>query len=399
MGTLEKIKIIHVITRFDKGGSAENTFLTVQGLDKNRYEVILIRGISYESHTSASEIRAIESNLEEAKGKGVRIITIAELVRRIHPLTDLKAFLKLIKIFRGEKPHIVHTHTSKAGILGRWAACLTRVPVIIHTPHGHIFWGYFNHWNTALYIFLEKLTATITDKIITLTAQEKKDHCIYRLAHNNKFTIIHSGIDLNNFFNIQVNSAEVKNKLGIPEGSFVVGTIGRLTPVKGHKYLIEAASKILLKIPGMIFVFLGDGELINELKRQATVSGINDKVLFLGWRPDVAEIMSTFDVFVLPSLNEGMGKVLVEAMAMGKPIIASDIGGIPDLIIHGNNGLLTSAGDPESIAMSIEFLYRDPSKRKELGENGKAIAAQYSADSMIQKIDRLYLELFKKNCG
>ena len=116
-----------------------------------------------------------------------------------------------------------------------------------------------------------------------------------------------------------------------------MGTVGRLTPVKGHKYLIEAASKILLKIPGMIFVFLGDGELINELKRQATVSGINDKVRFLGWRPDVAEVMSTFDVFVLPSLNEGMGKVLVEAMAMGKPIIASDIGGIPDLIIHWNN--------------------------------------------------------------
>ena len=157
--------------------------------------------------------------------------------------------------------------------------------------------------------------------------------------------------------------------------------------------------KILLTRPEIVFVFLGDGELLNELKMQAALLGIKDKVKFLGWRPDVADVMSTFDIFVLPSLNEGMGKVLVEAMAMGKPIIASDIGGIPDLVIHGENGLLTPPGDSESIAMSIEFLYRDTLKRKYLGDKGKVFAADYNVDSMVQKIDRLYIELFKKLFG
>ncbi len=390
-----KIKIIHVITRFDKGGSSENTFLTVRGLDKTRYEVILIKGLSHESQTGVSETGAIQSNLEEAKRNDVRILTLPELVRRIHPINDFKALLRLIKIFREERPHIVHTHTSKAGILGRWAAHLAGAPVIIHTPHGHVFWGYFGKGITAIYIFLERVTAYITDKIITLTEQEKKDHLKYGIAPENKFAVIHSGVDLSKFSDVPVDTAEMKDQLGIPPGVFVVGTVGRLTPVKGHQCLIEAAKKALAAQPGMVFIFLGDGELMNELKTQATASGINDKIRFLGWRPDVAEIMSTFDVFVLPSLNEGMGKVLVEAMAMGKPVIASCIGGIPDLVTNDENGLLFAPADTEAIAKSIEILYRYPGKRKEMGEKGKTIAMEYSADSMIQKIDRLYSELAK----
>ena len=393
MDSMGKIKVIHVITRFDKGGAAENTLLTVKGLDSSRYEVILIRGLSYESNMGPSEIRAVETCLEDAGRKGVRILTIPELVRRIYPLSDLRAFFKLIRIFREERPHIVHTHTSKAGLLGRWAARLAGVPVIIHTPHGHVFWGYFNRWKTAVYIFLERLTATITDRIITLTGQEKKDHLRYHIARENKFTVIHSGVDLSRFANVQAHGTEMKKKLGIPKGTFVVGTVGRLTAIKGHKYLIEAARKILLTRPDMTFIFLGDGELMNDLKSQAASSGIYDKVRFLGWREDVAEVMSTFDLFVLPSLNEGMGKVLVEAMAMGKPIIASHVGGISDLVKNEENGLLVPPEDAEAIARSILILHSSPMKRKEMGEKGKAIAVEYGADSMVQKIDRLYGEL------
>jgi len=390
---MTRIKVIHVITRFDKGGAAENTFLTVKGLDKERYEAILIRGLSYESNMGTSETRAVESCLEDAGRNGVRILTIPELVRRIYPLSDLRAFLKLIRIFREERPHIVHTHTSKAGLLGRWAARLAGVPVIVHTPHGHVFWGYFNEWKTKLYIFLERLTATITDRIITLTAQEKKDHLRYHIAHENKFTVIHSGVDLNRFSNVQANGTEMKDKLGIPEQTFVVGTVGRLTAIKGQKYLIEAAKKMLAKQPETVFVFLGDGELMDELKMLATNLGIKDKVRFLGWRPDVAEVMSTFDVFVLPSLNEGMGKVLVEAMALGKPIIASNIGGITDLVIHEENGFLVPHADADAIARSIKSLYCHPAKRKEMGGNGKRKALEYNSYSMSEMIDQLYIEL------
>lgn len=396
MGGMERIKVIHIITRFDKGGSSENTFLTVCGLDKEHYDIILIKGHSEESLMGEHEASAADRNLIEAKNNGVRVLTVAELEREIHPLNDFKAFLRLISIIRNEKPEIVHTHTSKAGFIGRWAAFFAKVPIIIHTPHGHVFWGYFNTWKTAIFIYLERLTAFITDKIITLTEQEKKEHLKYHIAHDNKFTVIHSGVDLSKFFDIQTKAAAMRNQLGIPQEAYVIGTVGRLTPVKGQKYLIEAAKKILERQSKMVFVFLGDGELMNELKVLATTLGIKDKVRFLGWLPDVAEVMSIFDVFVLPSLNEGMGKVLVEAMATGKPIIASNVSGITDLVIHGENGLLVPPGDSESIAMGIETLYKNPSKSKEMCEKGKAIASRYTESLMIQKIELLYRELLSE---
>jgi len=339
------------------------------------------------------EAAAVEENLKEAERNGVRILTLPELVRSIVPIQDIKAFFKLMSIFRSERPHIVHTHTSKAGILGRWAAFLAKVPVIVHTPHGHVFWGYFNKWKTSVFVFLERLTAHITDRIITLTEQEKKDHLRFAIAPDVKFAIIHSGVDLIKFSHTKVAPSEMRKQLGISEKTFVVGTVGRLTPVKGHKYLIEAAAKVVLQKPDTLFVFLGDGEMLTELAEMASSIGIKDHVKFLGWRPDVADVMATFDIFVLPSLNEGMGKVLVEAMAMGKPIIASDVGGITNLVISGENGFLVPPADPEAIAERIKILFSNNTNRNEMGRMGKSIADNFSADSMIKKLDRLYTSL------
>jgi glycosyltransferase involved in cell wall biosynthesis len=385
-----KIKVIHVITRFDKGGSSENTFLTIKGLDREKYDVLLIKGLSQESIMGKQEALAVERNLAEAEKSGIRVLTLSGLVRNICPTQDLKVFFSLMRIFKNERPHIVHTHTSKAGILGRWAAFYTKVPVVIHTPHGHVFWGYFSKWKTFVYIFLERLTALITDRIITLTEQEKKDHLRFSIAPDEKFAVIHSGVDLIQFLKTEIDAREIRDKLGIHRNTFVVGTVGRLTPVKGQRYLIEAAARIVRQKPDTVFVFLGDGELMPELTEMVTSLGIKDHVKFLGWRPDVAEVISTFDVFVLPSLNEGMGKVLVEAMAMGKPIVASDVGGIQSLVMHGKNGLLVPPGDPEAIADTIDSLRRDSAKAKIMGEKGKSIAADYNADAMIRQIDFLY---------
>ncbi|MDO9566917.1 MAG: glycosyltransferase family 4 protein [Candidatus Desulfaltia sp.] len=395
---MKRIKVIHIITRLDKGGSAENTLLTVMGLDKERYDVVLVKGLSVESNMAEDEVRTVEKDLAEAEREGVRIITIPDLVRRIHPFYDLKAFFALIKILCHERPDIVHTHTSKAGILGRWAAFLAGIPVIIHTPHGHVFWGYSGRRKTSFYIMLEKITARITDKIVALTQQEKRDHLHFCIATEDKFSVVHSGINLDRFSRMSVDFAAMKRRLGIPEGNMVVGTVGRLTPVKGHKYLIKAAGKIVKTRPDTTFVFLGDGELSDELKKMTFSLGIEENIKFLGWRPDVAEVMSTFDIFALPSLNEGMGRVLVEAMALGKPIVASDIGGIPDLVVDGENGYLVPVGDVETLAARIRRLLDDPGKREEMGNTGQRYALKYSSEEMMKKIDRLYRELAVSCC-
>ena len=385
-----RVKVIHVITRFDKGGSAENTFLTVRDLDKSRYDVALIRGLSQESQMGDREARAVEANLAALEKSGVRMVTMPELVRDLSPLNDFRAFMRLFRLFRKQRPHNVHTHTSKAGILGRWAAYFAGAPVIVHTPHGHVFWGYFGRAKTTLFILMERLTARITDRIITLTKQEMNDHLRFSIAPAEKFTVVHSGVDLGPFSRLKVDAPAVRKKLAIPQDSFVVGTAGRLTPVKGQKYLIEAAAGLVRQHRDMLFVFLGDGQLVNDLKLMTSALGIGDQVKFLGWRPDVAEVMSTFDVFVLPSLNEGMGKVLVEAMAMGKPLIASDVGGIPDLVVQGENGLLVPPANSEALAQAVLDLYENPDKRERMGEAGKRISAAYGVEAMMRKIDDLY---------
>ncbi len=387
---MEKIKVIHIITRLDKGGSAENTLLTAEGLDKKLYDVLLVKGLSIESGMTEDEAVAVEKSIRAAEREGVRILTVPGLMRKIAPFSDFKAFIELIKILRHERPHIVHTHTSKAGILGRWAAFFAGVPIIIHTPHGHVFWGYFGRFKTSLYVILEKIAAFITDKIIALTEQEKNDHLLFRIAPMDKFSIVHSGIKLDGFSDLPVDPEAIKRKLGIPGKGLVIGTAGRFAAVKGHRYLIEAAVSIAEARPDTTFVFLGSGELLEELQNMAEKLGLKENVKFPGWRADVAEVMSVFDLFVLPSLNEGMGRVLVEAMALGKPVVASDVGGIPDLIIHGKNGYLVPPGDALSLSAAIGDLIEDPEKGRKMGENGKKRAVDYSADAMVQKIDKLY---------
>jgi glycosyltransferase involved in cell wall biosynthesis len=392
-----KIKVIHVITRFDKGGSAENTFITVRDLDKARYDVVLVKGASLPGNAGDPEAEAIQANMTAAREHQVRLIGLRHLVRDLNPLSDLAAFFSLLRIIRREKPHIVHTHTSKAGILGRWAANLCRVPIIVHTPHGHVFWGYFNPWQTRLFILLERWIARITNAIVTLTPQEKEDHLHFRIAPEEKFTVIHSGVDLRTFRADLYQPSEAKALLDIPPEMTVVGTVGRLTSVKGQEVLIRAASELIRRGEKIFLVLLGDGELRRDLEELSLRLDIAEYVRFLGWRPDVARFVAACDIFCLPSRNEGMGKVLVEAMAMGKPIIASSIGGIPDIIHSGENGILVPVGDAAAWAEAIARLCRDPEKRRRMGGAGMQMAPRYSSEEMIKRIDQMYGKLLNEN--
>ncbi len=382
-----KTKVLHVITRLDKGGSAENTFLTLKGMDRTRYDVALISG-SIEDPT--------QDRRQQIQEMGIKHFFIPELVRNISFIKDCKALFKLYCFLRKEKYEIVHTHTSKAGLLGRIAAKLAGTPIVIHTPHGHVFFGYFGPMRTNFFIRLEKIASLITDKIIALTNREKKDTIAFKVAKEDKLTVIHSGIELDKFTQSSTQDIRLlKNNLGIQEKALIVGTAGRLVPIKGPEYLIKAAEKILQIHKNIFFLFAGDGYLKEDLAALAQDLGIEKNILFLGWKDNAAEIISLYDIFVLPSLNEGMGRVLVEAMALGKPIVASNIGGIPDLIFHGKNGFLVPPQKPDELAQYIQFLLEDKNIRKMMGQEGKELAQHFSAEQMVQKIESLYNHLLE----
>ncbi|NPV05569.1 MAG: glycosyltransferase family 4 protein [Syntrophaceae bacterium] len=389
---MSRIRVIHVITRFDKGGSAENTYLTCMGLDPELYDVRLVIGPSDESAMGPEETACVEENLARLRARGVKILTLAGLVRRVSPVKDLVTLLALWRLFRRERPRIVHTHTSKAGILGRWAAWLAGVPVVIHTPHGHVFWGYFGPAKTRFFIFLEKLSALVTDRLVMLTDQERIDHLRVGIAPEEAFVTIHSGVDLAPFMAAKAARDEARRALGIPDGAFAVGTVGRLTAIKGPGVLVDAARRVIGRHPDSVFVFLGAGELLEALQARAADLGIAANVRFVGWRPDAARLMSALDCFAFPSINEGMGKALVEAMALEKPVVASRVGGIIDLVDDGVNGFLVPAGDPQALAERILFCLENPETARRMARRAAEKAAVYGSAAMVRKIEALYAE-------
>ena len=340
-----------------------------------------------------SEREAVEKQLDNARANGVNVITVHSLVRRISPISDILALFDLVRIIKAEKPDIVHTHTSKAGILGRLAAKIAKVPRIVHTPHGHVFFGHFGPILSRIFLWIEKAFAPLTDRVVALTAGESKDYIDLNVYRREKLVKIHSGVDVEKFNQVSVNAVEKKRCLGLEQNDIVVGFIGWLLPIKGPMHLLKAMAMVWEHYEDTNLVFIGKGELDVDLRAEALKAGANGRVNFLGWRDDVNEIIPLFDIFVLPSLNEGMGRVLVEAMAAGKPIVASNVGGIPDVIQHDNNGLLVPPGDEKALAAAIMRLINDPEKAKKMGQRGRELCHRFSLDSMVEKIDLLYREI------
>jgi glycosyltransferase involved in cell wall biosynthesis len=388
-------KIVHIITRMDRGGSAQNTLLTCQELSR-KYDVVLAHGLSRESKMTDWERQSVDTQIEEARKHGLKDITIPSLVRRIDPVRDIRAFLALWVLLRREKPTIAHTHTYKAGILGCWAAKMAGVPIIIHTPHGHIFFGHFSPLVTRFFMIIERLTAAMVARMVALTKGERRDYVASSVVNPDKMVTIHSGVNIDRFMKVRGSGREKKRSLGLNTNGFVVGTIGWLLPIKGPMYLLKAMAEVWQSHPDIQLVYVGKGDLEKEVKGEAYRTGVSDKVKFLGWRDDIPEIMQILDIFVLPSLNEGMGRVLVEAMASGKPIVASNVGGIPDLVKHGHNGFLVAPGDVNGLSLAIKHLIEDEQLRLKMGAKGRAMSRDYGVEEMIKKIDDLYTSLYQE---
>ena len=394
---MKKTRIIHIITRLDKGGSAETTLQVVSLLNRERYEVFLAHGLSLESNMGVMEQEVLARDLSLAEKRGIRVFSIPSLLRRLSLKNDLLAFFSIYRLIKRIKPHIVHTHTSKAGVLGRLAACLARVPIIIHTPHGHVFHSYYGYIMTKIIVLVERILSLMTDKITALTDRERDEHLEQGVASIEKYVIIHSGVMLQQIMNTNIDVETGKKEFDIPQNSNVIGVVGRLVPIKGHKYLVSAAKRIIKEFGNTVFVFVGDGYLEARLQRQAESLGVRKNIIFAGWRSDVIKILGLFDVLVLPSLNEGMGKVLIEGMALGKPIVASSVGGIIDLVKNGDNGILVPPRDSDALAEAILKLIRNKNLTQELGKNGKSkVYPEYDTFVMIRQIEDLYERLLSK---
>lgn len=388
----KSVRVLHIITRLIKGGAQENTLLTVVNLDGVRYQTALVSGPSFGSEGE------IES---KARQLGVDLTIIPELVREISPVNDLGALYKVYRLIKRGKYDIVHTHSSKAGIIGRVATRMAGVKNIVHTPHGSIFDqganipGVSGMLLLKLLLLVERMASHLTNRIVALTAAEARGYIKLGMGNNSKFTIIHSGIDLSRFTGGEIDVAAKRKELGIPADCIAIITVARLTSEKGHVHLVEAAKETVTQFGGRLkFIFVGDGSLRKALEKKACELGLDETILFLGLRDDVPELLAISDLFVLSSLYEAQGRVIVEAMAAGLPVIATRVGGVPDVVIDGETGLLVPAADPQALASAIINVLADREKAKQMGQAGRRrVDPEFSVETMVERIDMLYRKL------
>jgi glycosyltransferase involved in cell wall biosynthesis len=379
------IRILHIHTLPIVSGSGINTFLSMQGMDRALYEVELACA------PGGRLIPLVQENHMEVR-------TFRNMVQPLHPFKDTLALLDLTAFLRKNLYHIVHTHNSKAGFLGRLAAKLAGVPVIVHTVHGFAFHGEEPLWRQMLFRNLERLGSHWSDRMIFISQPlidwALKDH----IVGEEKITKIYSGIQLDKFHPVKGEEKDrIRRKWALKKEDAVVGIVSKLWEGKGHTVLIEAFKLLKEKIKDAKLVIVGEGYLYDELFRRVGYNGLRESVLFTGFQMDVSEIIATFDVAVLPSFFEGMGRVVLEAMAMEKPVVASRVGGIPDLIDQGINGLLVRPGDARELADALEKVLSDKGLARKLGREGrKRIKDQFSADVMVQSIEKLYRELLAR---
>jgi glycosyltransferase involved in cell wall biosynthesis len=392
-------KILRIIARLNIGGPAIHTILLSHELDKEGYRTTLVKGSEGETEGDMMYL---------AQSKGVEPVLIPELGREIGLRNDLIAFYKLYKLIGKEKPDIVHTHTAKAGTLGRIAAWLTRTPVILHTFHGHVLKGYFGTLKSWVFIQAERILACLSTKLITLSDELKDELIEMGIGNEKKFAVIPLGLELQPFLKSDNNKSIFKKELGLFEHTLTVGIVGRLVPVKGHKYFLDAAQIVLkefsvqrlesgVKSPEIKFVIVGDGELRQELEEYAKSLGIEQDVIFTGFRRDLKEIYADIDILVLTSINEGTPVSLIEAMASGIPVVAVNVGGVPSLVKDSINGYLVNPGDVMGISHAVLKFLKDPDLCRTMGREGQsAVYPMYDISQLVKRVVTLYSFLLKK---
>ena len=382
-----KIKVAHIIARMITGGADENTLFTIQGLDKERYEVDLIMGEEFD-----------ESIFDKVKNNNFNIIQIKGLKWKLNFLYDPIVLIKLIKLIRKNRYDIVHTHTTKAGILGRIAARIAGVPVIVHGLHGSTFEAFDSGLLNWLLFLFERLTGRFTDAYISVSRVLSEKYIERGIGKKENYHTVYSGMELEVFYGARgkIDCRKKQKELGIDSGDFVIGNVARLETRKGHKFLIDAFKKVIKERKGcpLKLLIIGEGNKRENLESYVKEANLEKKVIFTGYRKDVEELMAIMDIFVLTSLREGLPRVLVQAAAVGMPLIAFNVDGVPEIIRDNHNGFLVRARDVGQLANRIEK-YID---KKELvllhGQKGREfIKDKWFIEDMVDKIDKIYQSL------
>lgn len=386
----QPIRVLHIITRLIVGGAQENTLLTVEGLGKlPEYEATLVTGVD----------NGPEGDLLERARRTTKLVIMPDLCRSINPFADIKAFWKLYRLIRKGRYHIVHTHSSKAGVLGRLAAKLAGTPIIVHTLHSLVFHDYQPWLINRMWWAVKKICAPMTDHFISVSSIISQKAVAAGIDRPEKFSTVYSGMELDWFLKAEVDSAAIRREFGIPQDALVVGKIARLFSLKGHDQLMDAAPEIVRRHPGVRFFLVGDGILYEHLRGRARDAGILDNFVFAGLIPRerIPEMIAAMDVLVHTSLREGLARVLPQALAMGKPCVSFDIDGAPEVVIHGETGYLVRAGDSGGLADAVSKLLDDPQARVRMGEAGRfRVDPAFRAETMVREIASVYRALISK---
>lgn len=375
----QKTKVAHVITRLELGGAQQNTLYCCAHHDPSRYEVFLVAG---EGGYLDLQTRLL--------GDGVHVYLVPWLKHPVRPLHDLYAVLRLRKFFKDEGIQIVHTHSSKAGILGRLAARLAGVPFVVHTIHG---WGFHegqSPWAKRLYVSLERFCARLTDVLIAVSQENVRYGLANGIGTETQYRVIHSGIDPDAFKVSPERAERVRALLGLGDRPTVL-VLSNFKAQKAPLTVVAVLESLVRKVPGAVLLWAGDGEGRAEVERALQAKGLGAHALLLGWRTDVADLLAASDALLLTSRYEGLPRVVLQAMAAGKPVAATAVSGTPEAVEPEVTGFLREPSDAEGLAVDLSCLLLDKTLAKRMGEAGRErLRGTFRIDEMLKEIEKVY---------
>jgi glycosyltransferase involved in cell wall biosynthesis len=380
------MKIVHVITRLIVGGAQENTLLSCEGQHDLGHEVTLITG---------PPLGPEGSLMERARGYGYRVEVLDAMRRAILPVKDVRTYRWLVRRFREMRADVVHTHSSKAGIIGRWAAHRAGVPAVIHTIHGLAFTASASRVVNGAYRWLERQTAPISTRIVCVADAMREQSLAARIGSPGQYVTVYSGMETAPFLSPPAPRDDVRRAYGIAADDVVVGTIARLFYLKGHDDLLDLAPDLCRQFPRLCFMWVGDGLLRRQFEERIAKMGLTDRFILTGLVPPakIPELCNAMDVLVHPSRREGLARALAQGGLAGVPVVTYDIDGNREGVLDGRSGLVLPPFDKGKLSGSLAVLLADADRRRRMGEAGRAFAlARFDAKVMVGALEEVYRE-------